>query len=85
MTLLTSYKPDARKRPVNLTLNEDLVVQARALTDNLSGVVETLLAGFVEQEHRQRLAQAKAVETTVATWNDFNAKHDSFADEYSTL
>jgi len=35
--------PMARKRPVNLTLNEDLVTQARALTDNLSGVVESLL------------------------------------------
>ncbi len=33
----------ARKRAVNLTLNEDLVVQARAITDNLSGVVESLL------------------------------------------
>ena len=34
-----TYNTDARKRPVNLTLNEELVVQARVLTDNLSGVV----------------------------------------------
>jgi len=81
----TSYDPQARKRPVNLTLNEDLVLQARGMTDNLSGVVESLLAGFVENERRQRLAQARTIEATIATWNDFNAKLGSFADEYSTL
>ncbi|OGA26362.1 MAG: plasmid maintenance protein CcdB [Betaproteobacteria bacterium RIFCSPLOWO2_02_FULL_65_24] len=81
----TSYDPQARKRPVNLTLNEDLVLQARGMTDNLSGVVESLLAGFVENERRQRLAQARTIEATIATWNGFNAKLGSFADEYSTL
>ena len=80
-----SYDPQARKRPVNLTLNEDLVLQARGITDNLSGVVESLLAGYVENERRQRLAQARTIEETIATWNDFNAKLGSFADEYSTL
>jgi antitoxin CcdA len=75
----------ARKRPVNLTLNEDLVTQARSLTDNLSGVVESLLADYVEHNRRQLLAKAKTVEKTVAMWNDFNTKHGSFADEYSTL
>ena len=32
-----------RKRPVNLTLSEDLVTEAKGVTDNLSAVVETLL------------------------------------------
>jgi len=79
------YNLDARKRPVNLTLNEDLVVQARGLTDNLSGVVESLLAGYVEHERQQRIAKAKTIGVTMATWNDFNAKRGSFADEYSPL
>jgi hypothetical protein len=35
----TTFNSEARKRPVNLTLNEDLVVQVRGLTNNLSGVV----------------------------------------------
>ncbi len=39
-----AYDPNARKRPVNLTLNEDLVNQAKGVTENLSGVVEALLA-----------------------------------------
>lgn len=80
-----SYNAEARKRPVNLTLNEDLVVQARGLTDNLSGVVERLLADFVERQHQEARAQKKVVEATVVIWNSFNEKHGSFADEHSTL
>jgi antitoxin CcdA len=80
-----TYDMKARKRPVNLTLNEDLVVQARGLTDNLSRVVESLLAGYVEHERQQRLANARSIETTIALWNEFNARHGSFADEYSPL
>jgi len=76
---------EARKRPVNLTLNEDLVQQAKGMTDNLSGVVESLLSDFVERERKHRLARAKTIEATVAVWNDFNAKMGSFSDEYSSL
>lgn len=80
-----TYDTAARKRPVNLTLNEDLVVQARDLTDNLSGVVESLLADYVAHEHQQRLAKTIELEAAVAMWNDFGARHGSFADEHSTL
>lgn len=79
------YDLAARKRPVNLTLSEDLVLQARAITDNLSGVVESLLAEFVAHDRQQRLANARKLEATVATWNNFNDKSGSFADEHSTL
>lgn len=80
-----TYNLQARKRPVNLTLNEDLVVQARNLTDNLSSVVESLLAHYVENGHQQRMAKARTLEITIATWNDFNVRRGSFADEYSPL
>jgi len=80
-----TYNTEARKRPVNLTLNEDLVVQVRGFTDNLSGVVESLLADYVEHERQQRIAKTKTLEATMSMWNEFNAKHDSFADEYSSL
>ena len=81
----TDYDTGARKRPVNLTLNEDLISQARELTGNLSNVVETLLAGYVRQERKQRAEKIKSLQATVATWNAFNAKFGSFADEHSTL
>ena len=79
------YKAEARKRPVNLTLNDDLVKQAKGITDNLSGVVKSLLSDFVAQKQRHRLANAGALESTIAVWNDFNVKIGSFADEYSPL
>ncbi len=79
------YARQARKRPVNLTLNEDLVSRAKAMTNNLSGVVEFLLADFVANEERQRTAKAKTLQKAIAGWNDFNARQGSFADDYSTL
>lgn len=79
------YNLEARKRPVNLTLNEDLVQQAKGVTDNLSGVVESLLSDFVAKEQKQRLDKAKSIQSTIATWNDFNVRLGSFSDEYSSL
>jgi antitoxin CcdA len=81
----SDYDPTARKRPVNLTLNENLVDQAKGLTDNLSQVVETLLDGYVAKARDEQLAKRKAVESTVKLWNDFNAQSGSFSDEYSSL
>ncbi len=81
----TALDGSTRKRPVNLTLSEDLVVQVRGLTNNLSGVVESLLVDYVEHERQQRLARANTADATVSMWNAFNAKHGSFADEYSPL
>ncbi|HET6629385.1 MAG TPA: type II toxin-antitoxin system CcdA family antitoxin, partial [Woeseiaceae bacterium] len=79
------YDINARKRPVNLTLNEDLVKQARTVAGNLSGVVESLLADFLLRERRRRLAEAKALKETVDTWNSFAEQHGSFADEHSVI
>jgi post-segregation antitoxin (ccd killing protein) len=79
------YDVDARKRPVNLTLNEDLVAQARAVTGNLSAVVESLLAEYLTQAKQRRAAEADAVRQTVALWNRFAERAGSFADDHSTL
>ncbi len=42
------------KKPVSMTLSEDLVREARLLTRNLSDTVEQLLCSFVEQEQKRR-------------------------------
>jgi toxin CcdB len=55
--MATSAAVTDRKRPVNLTLSEGLVEQARNYTDNLSATVEELLADYVsgqEQGARHR-------------------------------
>jgi antitoxin CcdA len=74
-----------RKRPVNLTLSEDLVAQARAMTPNLSGVVEQLLAEYVVKQNSVRHEKAQSADQSAQAWNAFNEKHGSFADDHSTL
>jgi antitoxin CcdA len=75
----------ARKRAVNLTLNEDLVSQAKGMTGNLSGVVEQLLADYVLKQNNMRQEKFQNAELAAQGWNAFNEQSGSFADEYSTL
>lgn len=79
------YNVDARKRAVNLTLNEDLLAHVREVTDNLSSVVESLLAQYLATKRQERAAQVKVVAATVAMWNQFADENGSFADDHSTL
>lgn len=74
-----------RKRAVNLTLSEDLVSQAKGMTSNLSGVVEELLADYVQKQIKAKQEKAQNADLIAQTWNNFNEQCGSFADEYSTL
>lgn len=73
------------KRPINLSLDEEIVRSARGVTDNLSQVVEALLSDYVARERARRDAQMRVGIATAALWNDFDARRGSFADEHSTL
>jgi len=77
------FKP-ARKRPVNLMLNESLVLQAKTYTNNLSATMEALLAEFVLQQQAQHGRQQLA-DACVADWNAVHASVGSFADEHVSL
>lgn len=82
---MKSLAASSAKRPVNLTINADLVAQAQAYTDNLSATMESLLAEFVakqESAHRDRQRRADACAND---WNAVNLAVGSFADEHSTL
>ena len=75
----------ARKRVVNLTLNEALVTKAKSYTDNLSATLESLLSEFVaSQQSAQRKHQQEA-DVCVADWNAVHDAVGSFADEHSAL
>ena len=52
---------------------------------NLPYLVESLLKDLAKRKRQQRCAEAKALEATIATWNDFGDKVASFADEHMTL
>lgn len=80
-----SYDINAPKRPVNLSLNADLVERARKIAPNLSAEVESLLVGFLERRQADHLAEVERLRRTSATWNAFAERHGSFADEFSTL
>jgi post-segregation antitoxin (ccd killing protein) len=74
-----------RKRPVNLTLSEGLVEQARTYSENLSATVENLLTEYVQRQQRLNLERQKSAQACAMQWNAVNASVGSFADEHSTL
>ena len=75
----------SRKRPVNLTLNEALVAQAKTYTDNLSATMERLLAEYVAAQQKANADRRQLADACAEEWNDFTSDHGSFADEYRTL
>jgi antitoxin CcdA len=75
----------APKRPVNMSLNEDLVRRARGLTSNLSETVETLLAHFIEDADAKAAEQERQIAAHVAANEAFVRKHGSLADEFHDL
>ena len=84
-TIKSIQSNQSRKRPVNLTLNEELVSTVKGMTDNLSGVVEQLLTDFVMKQNSVRQEKALTAEVAAQAWNAFNERSGSFADEHSTL
>jgi post-segregation antitoxin (ccd killing protein) len=75
----------ARKRPVNLTLNENLVAQAKSYTSNLSATMELLLAEFVSGQQSMQASRLQTAQACCADWNNLHSQVGSFADEHSTL
>ena len=74
-----------RKRPVNLTLNEALVAQAKAYTNNLSATMESLLTEFVANQQSAQRNHQRVADACAADWNAVHAAVGSFADEHATL
>lgn len=83
--MTTAQPPENRKRPVNLSLDEDVVRSARGLTNNLSRVVEELLIDYVAREKALEAARAAEYRATSDLWNAFAEQNGSFADQHSTL
>jgi antitoxin CcdA len=81
----TGYDRAAPKRPVNMTLNEDLVRQVRGLSTNLSETVERLLADFVEAAQAKAMERERQIAAHVAANEAFVAKYGSPADKFSEL
>jgi len=75
----------SRKRPVNLTLNEALVAQAKTYTNNLSATMEGLLAQYIAAQQKASANRREMADASSEEWNAFASDHGSFAEEYRTL
>ena len=75
----------SRKRPVNLTLNEGLVTQAKSYTNNLSATMEMLLAEYIAAQQKSQLNRRQLADACAEEWNIFLTDHGSFAEEYNRL
>ena len=73
------------KRPVNMTVSENLVLEARKLTGNLSETVEQLLAEFIAARHASDHAKERRIDATTAMLNDLHDRHGGLGDEFSPL
>lgn len=74
-----------RKRPVNLTLSENLVAEAKGYTRNLSATMEALLMDYVASQQQARMSRQQMADACAADWNAVHEAVGSFADEHSTL
>ena len=62
------YDTGAAKRPVNLTLNGDLITRARAEGLNLSALAEEAVAAALARRAREKLEAEIAQACTTNTW-----------------
>ena len=77
-----AYDVNAPKRPVNLSLNEDLVAQARRVTRNLSAEVELLLAQFVQQQAQAHEEKREQYRKLCEDLNEFHRNHKTLLGTY---
>ena len=80
-----SYDRTASKRAINVTLNDDLVRQARRYTRNLSGTLEDLLGDFITRERARRRDEDAVLDRVIGALNAFHAEHGLLSDEFSGL
>jgi len=80
---MNRFDPTAPRQAVSLSLSRDVVAAAKDLTSDLSGIVDMLLAKYV-QDARRGMDDAGLDEVLVAL-NRFHAEHGFLSDEFSSL
>jgi hypothetical protein len=68
-----------------MTLSEDLVREARLLTDKLSETVEQLLGGFVDGRRRRGEDRERRIDATIRALNAYDEKFGVWGEEFSSL
>jgi antitoxin CcdA len=75
----SSYDLSASKKPTNVTVNSDLLKQAKALDINLSAALEQTLIELVRQ--KQAAAWLAENRDAIDEYNRFVEENGTFADE----
>ena len=73
-----TYNALASKKATNLSINSDLLSQARTLNINLSGTLEQALVETIKQRQREQwLAENR---TAIAAYNEHVERNGVFSD-----
>ena len=75
----------APKRPVNLSLNADLVERCRSEVGNLSAHVEELLAADMERRTAAAEAEKRRTEQAIDAFASLYEAHGSLSEEMQNL
>jgi antitoxin CcdA len=79
----TLYDLNAPKKPTNLSLNSDLLKQAKSLNINLSATLEQALRDKLAEQEADKWA--KENKKAIKAYNEFVEENGLFADEYRTF
>ncbi len=77
------YRLDAPKKPVNLSLNSDLLKMGKDLGLNLSSVAESAIARAVAESMAERWLEENA--EAIRTYNHRVDAHGVFSDDLRTF
>lgn len=73
-----AYNIQAPKRPVNVSINSELLERAKALNINLSATLERALAEQLRSEQRAQWLRENA--DAIKAYNEFVETNGSFSD-----
>jgi len=73
------YNINAPKRPTNLTVNSDLLDQAKTMKINISSILESALANIVKQKKREQWLEDN--KESINTYNKVIKEVGLFSDE----
>ncbi len=75
-----SYSTQALKKPTNLSLNSELLAEAKRLNINLSATMEKALTKEVNERRKAEWLEQNA--TAIEACNGFTEKHGLFSDSF---
>ena len=81
--MLVCYNLDAPKKPTNLTINSDLLNQAKSLNINISSVLESALADKVRQKMQSEWLQEN--QDSISLYNMHVSNFGVFSDDFRTF